>query len=139
MIAGLNTAKQGPFCLFISLILWVPVATALITQQQRSRVAAESKMEIKKQNQEDLDNLSQQIDQDTLVGLERAKNCTVLDTATPLGQSTSRAKYKGTIVYLPTGTNLCDRNGFTAVQGQTSVIDIRPISKKTLETALKGK
>jgi hypothetical protein len=107
--------------------------------QQQLKQQATAKAQQQAKNIASIDAITQQIDQNTRTGLERAKDCTLIDPQTPIGQNTGRVKFKGKNIFLPTNTNICDRNGFTAVQGPESLEDVRPIDANVLKTALEAR
>ena len=76
---------------------------------------------------------------DTKVGLIRAKTCQIITPKTPISSDSQPVVYDGTDRRLPIGSTICDRNGYTAIQGDTGILDIRPISPITLKDALKGR
>lgn len=139
MIPGLPTSLQGPFCAGVCAVLTAPLAVALMVSQQNLKEVATAKAQQQAQNLADIDQISQEIDQNTRIGLERAKNCTLIDPAVPIGQNVGRVKFKGKNIFLPAGTNICDRNGFTAVQGTDRLKDVRPIDAQTLQNALQAR
>ena len=77
--------------------------------------------------------------QDTKVGLIRAKTCQIITPKTPISTDSAPVVYDGTDRRIPIGSPICDRNGYTALQGDTGVLDIRPINPITLSNALKGR
>jgi hypothetical protein len=139
MIPGLPTSLQGPFCVAVCAVLTIPLTVALIGTQQQLKEVATAKAQQQQQNLAEIDRITQEIDQNTRIGLERAKDCALIDPATPIGQNTERVKFKGKNIFLPTKTNICDRNGYTAVQGPDRLEDVRPIDAQTLKTALQAR
>jgi hypothetical protein len=139
MIPGLPTSLQGPFCVGVCAVLTVPLAVALMVSQDGLRQKAIARSTAESQNAETLAQLSIEADQNLRIGLERAKNCQVLDTKTPIGANTGPVRYRGTKTLIPIGTPVCDLNGFTGIQGANQVQDIRPIDSATLQTALQAR
>lgn len=143
MIPSLPTSLQGPFCVAVCAALTMPLAVALVGTQQQLKQQATAKAQQQQQNLADIDRITEEIDQNTRRGLERAKDCTLIDPATPIGQNTGRVKFKGKNIFLPTGTNICDLSsqttGYTAVQGTDRLEDVRPIDAQTLKTALQAR
>lgn len=76
---------------------------------------------------------------DTKVGLIRAKTCQIITPKTPISTDSQPVVYDGTDRKIPVGSTICDRNGYTALQGDTGILDIRPINPITLKDALKGR
>jgi hypothetical protein len=136
MIPGLPTQLQGAFVAGVTAVLCVPLTVALAGQQDALRQKAIARSTAESQNAETLAQLSIEADQNLRIGLERAKNCQVLDTKTPIGANTGPVRYRGTKTLIPIGTPVCDLNGFTGVQGTDQVQDIRPIDSITLKQAL---
>jgi hypothetical protein len=139
MIPGLPTSLQGPFCVGVCAVLSAPLCIALLGTQQQLKQQATAKAQQQAANTAAVEAIAQESDQNTRIGLERAKDCSVVDPATPIGQNTGRVKFKGKNIFLPTDTNICDRNGFTAVQGPDRLEDVRPIDASTLKTALQAR
>jgi hypothetical protein len=95
--------------------------------------------EAEKAQQETIQAQTQASLEDTRIGLLRAKTCQIIVPKTPLTSDSKPVTYLGTNRKLPIGSAICDRNGYTAIQGDTSVLDIRPINSTQLNNALKGR
>lgn len=139
MIPSIPTQLQGVFVAGVTSILCIPLVVALAVQQDGLRQKAVFNAEATARNTENLVRASAETEQDLAIGLQRAKNCLIIDPKTPIGDDGARVRFKGTRVFLPIGTAVCDQNGFTAVQGVSTLDDIRPIDSKTLNQALSAR
>jgi hypothetical protein len=136
MLPGLPTQLQGVFVAGVTSLFCMPLIGTLIGQQNELRQKAVFNAEVTARNTENLVRASSETEQDLQIGLQRAKNCLVIDPKTPIGDDGAKVRYRGTKIFLPIGTAVCDSHGFTAVQGAVSLEDIRPIDSTTLSQAL---
>jgi hypothetical protein len=136
MIPLLPTRFQGLFVAGVLFWLCVPLAVALTGQQDALRQKAIARTAAESQRVETLAQLSIEAEQNTNIGLERAKNCQIITPKTPLGANSGPVRYAGTKTPIPIGTPVCDTHGFTGVQGVDRVQDIRPIDSVSLKLAL---
>lgn len=139
MIPSIPTQLQGVFVAGVTSVLCVPLVVALTVQQGALRQKATFNADVTARNVENLVRASEDTEQDLAIGLQRSKNCLIIDPKTPIGDDGARVRYKGTKVFLPIGTPVCDPHGFTAVQGVSSLDDIRPIDSNTLNQALSAR
>ena len=114
-----------PFAAILAVLTIAPVALSIVESGSKQKAIA--------------DRLNQQVaatDLDIKIGKQRARTCQVLSAKTPITSDSAPVVYEGTQRQIPVGTALCDLNGFTAIQGDTGVADIRPIPVDELQKAL---
>jgi hypothetical protein len=118
---------RAPVAVFLGIIALTPPIAMLITKGQ-----------IQGQNRLQVEQIQNASTQDIAISLERAKTCQVITPDTPLQVGSPPVVYRDLpTAKVPTGSALCDPRGYTAIQGDTGVLDIRRIPPHLLKKSLK--